>query len=116
MLLNNCTANSQVVCVVSATLNIGPGSVLKLPMPLASASGLKTVAWRGTLTFRTLSLVLAMAVAVGQRESFCCKLLRVMCGEGLEFGGEFADDRRDCDGWVESDEFEVRISCQPVGN
>ncbi|MFA0740512.1 MAG: hypothetical protein DFNUSKGM_000619 [Candidatus Fervidibacter sacchari] len=116
MLLNNCTANSQVVCVVSATLNIGPGSVLKLPMPLASASGLKPVAWRGTLTFRTLSLLLAMAVAVGQRESFCCKLLRVMCGEGLEFGGEFAGDRRDCDGWVESDEFEVRISCQPVGN
>ncbi len=39
-----------------------------------------------------------------------------MCGEGLEFGGEFADDRRDCDGWIESDEFEVRISCQPVGH
>ncbi|MFA0743652.1 MAG: hypothetical protein LASZOEIN_000428 [Candidatus Fervidibacter sp.] len=49
-------------------------------------------------------------------EKPCRKLLQVMCGEGLEFGGKFADDRRDRDGWVESDEFEVRVSCQPVGH
>jgi hypothetical protein len=42
--------------------------------------------------------------------------MAVMCGEGLEFSGKFADDRRDRDGWVESDEFEVRVSCQPVGH
>ena len=49
------------------------------------------------------------------KQGICCKLLWVVCGEGLEFGGEFTDDRRDCDGWTEGNEFEVRVSGQPIG-
>jgi hypothetical protein len=39
-------------------------------------------------------------------------------GDGCAMGCDTvdADDRRDRDGWVESDEFEVRVSCQPVGH